>query len=1070
MSKISSATKTFKIGEAAKYLGVSVDTLRRWEKQGKIRAEYTLGGTRIYALSQLKDIKSGTAPVAQVSPVLSAPAPLPSPAPQYFAPTQTEVVPEINTLTPPQTPAPISASSVILEPQVYESLKVSNKPWVKVTDGGIEAITKNIHLPSTFPLMVLSSWLVGLILVGSIMASYLVIPDQTKQFFASGTSEDNDSTVQSLIAAAFSPFDLLAQITLAVTAPDKYHQINQDEYSQVASDLHQTTSEYLTLNQGSLNINDNVLAGEATGRYLQINSDLVLNGSFEASGSGTFAGDLSTAGNLGVTGNGDIAGTLAVKGATTLGSTLNVSSTTTLADLVASGQVKLTGNAADTLLIQPSSNPTADTKLFTIRDASAIEKASIDAAGNLTLAGNSTVTGNGVFKGTLDVTGKTTLTTLATSDLATLATLKVTGASTLTGAVVASSTLTVSGATILSSTLAVTSAATFESTINSNTFTSTALTFAGANPLISASTAGTDLVIRSGTDGNISLQGNVGIGYTGSTSSVPEFPSLGLAVQGNIGIGTTSPNANLTVIGNAIIGSNYGSFIAPTNGLLVEGNIGIGSTGPVNYKLDVVGSARVTGSLEVNNTISNFGGSFLGPDGSFSAPTFSFNNSTSTGLWSPSLNALSLTTNSSATSGLTITSSGFVGIGLTDPGSSFQVTGNALFGYSTSASAPTNGLAVSGNLGIGTTTSNSTLTVVGNLNVGSNYSNLSAPINGAIFQGWVGIGNTAPSMSLDVVGAGRISGNIYGGGGLALGSAYYNYTPPPNGLLVQGNTGIGTTATSMALFSLGGNAIVGSGWVSSQAAPSNGLLVEGNVGIGATWTNTYALSVGGNIGVGGHIIPEGGNRNLGSTGNRWSTVYADTIDATTIAGVIAGGSTNSADWTINADNASADTETMSLAFERGSLTPNAVLRWDTGTKYFNLNSTLLVGSTSQDSYISNTLGLVLSDTVFDITTQNNEHLSLVPNGTGNVGIGTTSPGSKLAVNGNLSVGSTYGGIAAPTNGAIFEGNVGIGISTPMDLGTGATVSKLLHINSGATTASQVSLSSSALALTQPWEM
>jgi hypothetical protein len=49
---------------------------------------------------------------------------------------------------------------------------------------------------------------------------------------------------------------------------------------------------------------------------------------------------------------------------------------------------------------------------------------------------------------------------------------------------------------------------------------------------------------------------------------------------------------------------------------------------------------------------------------------------------------------------------------------------------------------------------------------------------------------------------------------------------------------------------------------------------------------------------------------------------------------------------------------------------------------------------------------------------------------GNVGIGTVAPLSKLGVLGNLSIGGTYGAIAAPTGGAIIEGNVGIGTTSP----------------------------------------
>jgi predicted site-specific integrase-resolvase len=42
------------IGEAAKALGVSITTLRRWELSGRIHAEHTQGGHRRYDLSKLR--------------------------------------------------------------------------------------------------------------------------------------------------------------------------------------------------------------------------------------------------------------------------------------------------------------------------------------------------------------------------------------------------------------------------------------------------------------------------------------------------------------------------------------------------------------------------------------------------------------------------------------------------------------------------------------------------------------------------------------------------------------------------------------------------------------------------------------------------------------------------------------------------------------------------------------------------------------------------------------------------------------------------------------------------------
>jgi len=49
---------------------------------------------------------------------------------------------------------------------------------------------------------------------------------------------------------------------------------------------------------------------------------------------------------------------------------------------------------------------------------------------------------------------------------------------------------------------------------------------------------------------------------------------------------------------------------------------------------------------------------------------------------------------------------------------------------------------------------------------------------------------------------------------------------------------------------------------------------------------------------------------------------------------------------------------------------------------------------------------------------------------GSVGIGETSPGSKLAVSGNVTIGSSYDTTAAPTNGLLVGGDVGIGTTSP----------------------------------------
>lgn len=46
--------KLYRIGQAAKLLGVSTSTLRRWEREGKMSPERTEGSHRLYRLSQFK--------------------------------------------------------------------------------------------------------------------------------------------------------------------------------------------------------------------------------------------------------------------------------------------------------------------------------------------------------------------------------------------------------------------------------------------------------------------------------------------------------------------------------------------------------------------------------------------------------------------------------------------------------------------------------------------------------------------------------------------------------------------------------------------------------------------------------------------------------------------------------------------------------------------------------------------------------------------------------------------------------------------------------------------------------
>jgi len=77
LSGISDSSKYIKIGEASKIIGVSIDTLRRWEKKGWVKTVKTPGGTRLYDKTQLQklnpNLKKG--PKSLISPLLSSPIP-----------------------------------------------------------------------------------------------------------------------------------------------------------------------------------------------------------------------------------------------------------------------------------------------------------------------------------------------------------------------------------------------------------------------------------------------------------------------------------------------------------------------------------------------------------------------------------------------------------------------------------------------------------------------------------------------------------------------------------------------------------------------------------------------------------------------------------------------------------------------------------------------------------------------------------------------------------------------------------------------------------------------------------
>ncbi len=196
----------------------------------------------------------------------------------------------------------------------------------------------------------------------------------------------------------------------------------------------------------------------------------------------------------------------------------------------------------------------------------------------------------------------------------------------------------------------------------------------------------------------------------------------------------------------------------------------------------------------------------------------------------------------------------------------------------------------------------------------------------------------------------------------------------------------------------------------------------GNVGVG-TSTPGEALEVVGNIELSGNLIPNTGTQSVGLVTNRFNYGYFDNLDVTNLSyGSADISGTISNTFTINSDNATADTEDASLVFSRGTETPDAALAWDSTNDEFDFNFPLNVTN------VGSSYSFLVNDEASDTT-------PFVIDADGNVGIGTSSPDNSLQVNsgrivvGSTDIGNVLGGVAVYGTNANYAYGYQAGQST-----------------------------------------
>ena len=523
------------------------------------------------------------------------------------------------------------------------------------------------------------------------------------------------------------------------------------------------------------------------------------------------------------------------------------------------------------------------------------------------------------------------------------------------------------------------------------------------------------------------------------------------AVTNRTGIGTSTPQNLLNVLGDAnITGILYRNnlplidWTEATNGTLASNST---LTTYLGNKIDW-GNA-VNGTLVSNTTLTTYLGNKIDWGNAVNG-TLASNTTLTTYLgnkidWANVLNGTLWATNYNGTLAKTDASNTF---------GAFNQSFNAgAFFFD----------AVTNRTGIGTSSPQQTLNVLGDLNAtGTVYSavgNLSVGYQYATNSSFIGWANAVNgTLAVNSTIASYIDAKdtefntslknyadasfVTLGGDSVTGTYDFNGGWQSSGLTIQNGdiyaqTGFFYNITSLAVnnLAINGSMIPQAGWdnvfdignstfrwrdlsLGRNAYINGSIAVDTNVTIGSSGNFILSGKVASNL------IPINNVRDLGSSANRWQTLYVDLIDANNLSasGGISIAGTQFGTFTIFTNNTGDDVNNASLAFELGSPVTNAVILWDSSANRFNFNFPVYsdtiyaeVGNLSvgyqyatNSSYISwataynGTLAKTDASNTFGAFNQSfNAGAFFFDAVTNRTGIGTTNPQQTLNVVGAL---------------------------------------------------------------------